>query len=124
MKIGRRRLPPGVLIAVLSLLGLLWYLVLFFDTRKPPDEVPPFDSAAALALCQLTFQRTSTTPAQADVPVVRGVETAREYQFVWDRSTQMMRLLGDAGPQSEGVCSVSKVTRTLSSLSLNGQSLF
>lgn len=79
----------------------------------------------ALSMCQFTMQRASRDPERADIPNVDGYEEAAGFYFAWGGQTKHMRMRNGLGLEvaASGSCYVSKSSRTVTQLTIDGKSI-
>ncbi|MDI9855774.1 hypothetical protein [Comamonas sp. 17RB] len=86
-----------------------------------PKTMP---SVEALDACRMLIRRAAYDSNLANVPYIEGAETSTEFTFTWDSTTVLAS--APSGANDPGVtasCSVNKVTRAFTKLSINGQNI-
>lgn len=77
----------------------------------------------ASTICGMAIKKLSRDPEMAKVPYVQGINTGTEIQFIWDSSSEMLRLRNGLGLEvaTTGLCSVDLSTEEITYLEVEGQ---
>ncbi|MEJ5031955.1 zinc ribbon domain-containing protein [Comamonas sp. MYb21] len=92
-------------------------------TSNTPRE---FNANEAIFLCQHAIKQVSRDPEKAEVPLVSNVGSGDEYVFVWGPQTKLTRLRNGLGLEVgvPAVCKVSHTKKNMTSLSVDGKTIF
>lgn len=80
-------------------------------------------TADALHLCKQAIRGSVRDPDRAVIPEVPDFGDANEYHFAWNPKTKVLRLRNGLGLEvaNTGSCTVQKIGRHVSSLTIEGQ---
>lgn len=92
-------------------------------TSNTPRE---FNATQAIFLCEHAIKQVSKDPEKAKVPMVSNVGSGDEYVFVWGPQTKLTRLRNGLGLEVgvPAVCKVSHAQKKMTSLSVDGKTIF
>lgn len=84
-----------------------------------------FSHADALTMCQSAIRRVARDPDKAEIPYVENFGTGNEYYFAWGGSTKAIRMRNGLGLDvaTSAACIVSKTSRQITLLTLDGSSI-
>lgn len=92
---------------------------------KAPEKPKPLDRIEALTMCQMLIKRAANDPEKADVPYIKGFESADSFNFKWSRESKLVRMRNGLGLDvgMPAFCSVNKETRHFTQLNIDGQDI-
>lgn len=96
-----------------------------FGNKKttPTSSGPkPLDNITALTHCQSVLKGMTRDPEKAEVPYVNGKEYSDSFSFTWGPGTKMIRARNGFGLEvgTTGECTVSKTTRKITRIGIDG----
>lgn len=115
--------PTSTLTKVVAA-GVVGWMAFAITTQADKPQSDELREYQALAMCQEALTKASRDPASAEVPSVPNVGHA-DFYFVWNSQTKPTRMKNGFGAllAASASCTVSKETKRITSLSLDGQSL-
>lgn len=120
---------PGAIAWTLSLIAGLFAFAQCSggdgSSKTSGATVKALQQYEALAMCQFAMRRASRDPDKAEIPFVDGFEEASGFYFAWGGQTKHMRMRNGLGMDvaASGSCYVSKSTRTITQLTLDGKTI-
>lgn len=117
--------PPGPIAYIAStaiILGVVYACTSGDDKTK--ERI--FSAGDALVMCQMAMEAASKYPDKADIPYIGGVEGTNGFSFSWGSSTEHMMWMNGLGMMvpTSGSCFVSKDTKKVTGLTINGKTIF
>lgn len=92
------------------------------QAAAPAHSVPPkpdkISDTKAFSICHELIMQTARDPEKSKIPVVKGIENEKEYIFIWDQKSKLLRLRNGLGLEVgvTGYCSLNKKTGALTKL--------
>lgn len=96
------------------------------SSMAPSSSAQIYSSTTALTVCQMALKQASRDPETADIPYVADQGSGNTYHFAWGAHTAMTRVRNDSGLEvsTQASCTVDKSRGRITSLALDGKSIF